>query len=210
MTSGAFVPAKVVPYRDPFCVYDNSDYFFSISKAARDRGVPLLVVVRDITAFDHVPVIVGGHGCVRWNRPIYNNWSELATTRVVKPMDLNPCKPGSPTKPQKISIQPTYNQDHTWSCISITDYKHSSRNIVLHTHQSSNKVITTWFSSGGKVVLKQHTLRLITCQLHNHPNKSTTEDTRSDLARDLLIICRRMVTVSTVAVIHDIICNKGK
>jgi len=28
-------------------------------------------------------------------------------------MDLNPYKPGSPTKSQKTSIQPTYNQDRT-------------------------------------------------------------------------------------------------
>jgi len=47
------------------------------------------------------------------NRPIYKSSSELATARVVKPMDLNPYKPSSPTKPQEISIQPTYNQDHT-------------------------------------------------------------------------------------------------
>ena len=43
----------------------------------------------------------------------YKNSSGLATTRVVRPKDLNPYKPGSPMKPHKISIQPTYNQDRT-------------------------------------------------------------------------------------------------
>ena len=57
------------------------------------------------------------------------------------PMDLNPYKPGSPMKPQKISIQPTYNQDRTWSSISITDYKHSSQNIVLHTSEFIIKLL---------------------------------------------------------------------
>jgi len=41
-------------------------------------------------------------------------------------------------------------------------------------------------------------------------NKSTTEDKEGDHAHDLFIIRSRMMTVSAVAVINDIICNKGK
>ena len=42
------------------------------------------------------------------------------------------------------------------------------------------------------------------------PYKSTTEDREGDHAHDLLIVRSQMMTVSTVAVINDIICNKGK
>ena len=42
------------------------------------------------------------------------------------------------------------------------------------------------------------------------PNKSITEDREGDHAHDLLIVRSRMMTVSTVAVINNIICNKGK
>jgi len=42
------------------------------------------------------------------------------------------------------------------------------------------------------------------------PNKSITEDGEGDHAQDLLIVRIRMTTVSTVAVINNIICNKGK
>ena len=42
------------------------------------------------------------------------------------------------------------------------------------------------------------------------PNKSTTEDKGGDHAHDIFIVRSRMMTVSTVAVINDIICNKGK
>jgi len=78
------------------------------------------------------------------------------------------------------------------------------------THRSLNQVITNRFSSGSKVVLKHHTLSLITCQFHSHPNKSIAEDKGVDHAHDLFIVRSRMMTVSTVVVINDIICNKGK
>ena len=42
------------------------------------------------------------------------------------------------------------------------------------------------------------------------PNKSTTEDKEGDHAHDLFIVRSRMIAVSTVAVINDIICNMGK
>ena len=42
------------------------------------------------------------------------------------------------------------------------------------------------------------------------PNKSTTEGKGGDHAHDLLIIRRWVMTVSTIAVIDDIICNRGK
>jgi len=125
-------------------------------------------------------------------------------------MDLNSYKPGSPTKSQKTSIQPTYNQDRTWSSVAITDYIQSSQNIVLHHIGVLNKVITNQFSSGSKVVLKHHTYSLITCQFNSHPSKSTTEDKEDDHGHDLFIVRSRIKTVSTVAVINDIICNKGK
>jgi len=79
------------------------------------------------------------------------------------------------------------------------------------THRSSNEVITNQFSCGSKVVLEtSHILSLITCHLHSQPNKSTTEGKRSDHAHDLFIVRGRMMTVSTIAVTNDIICNKGK
>ena len=42
------------------------------------------------------------------------------------------------------------------------------------------------------------------------PNKSTTEDREGDHAHDLLIVRSRMMTVRIVAMINNIICNKGK
>ena len=42
------------------------------------------------------------------------------------------------------------------------------------------------------------------------PNKSTIEDREGDHAQDLLIVRSRMMTISTVAVINNIIYNKGK
>ena len=42
------------------------------------------------------------------------------------------------------------------------------------------------------------------------PNKSTTEDKEDDHAHDLFIVRGRMMAVSAVAVINDIICNRGK
>ena len=42
------------------------------------------------------------------------------------------------------------------------------------------------------------------------PNKSTTEDKEGDHAHDLFIVRRQMMTVSTVTVVNDIICNRGK
>ena len=42
------------------------------------------------------------------------------------------------------------------------------------------------------------------------PNKSTTEDKEVDRAHDLFIVRSRIMTVSTVAVINNIIYNKGK
>ena len=42
------------------------------------------------------------------------------------------------------------------------------------------------------------------------PNKSTTEDKEGDHTHDLFIVRSRMMAVSAVAVIHDIICNRGK
>jgi len=45
--------------------------------------------------------------------------------------------------------------------------------------------------------------------LQGPPNKSISKATRGGLAHDLLIIRSQMVTVSPVAMIHDIICNKG-
>ena len=42
------------------------------------------------------------------------------------------------------------------------------------------------------------------------PNKSTTEDKGGDHAHDLLIIRSRVMALSTVAVVNDIICNRGK
>ena len=42
------------------------------------------------------------------------------------------------------------------------------------------------------------------------PNKSTTEDKEGDHAHDLFIVRSRMMTVSTVAMVNEIICNKGK
>ena len=78
------------------------------------------------------------------------------------------------------------------------------------THRSFKQSYYNQFSSGSKVVLKHHTPSLITCQLHGQPNKSTTKDKGGDHAHDLFIVRTRMMIVSTVAVINDIICNKGK
>jgi len=78
-------------------------------------------------------------------------------------------------------------------------------------HQSLKEVITNPSSSGNKVVLKtSHTQFKLHASSMIKPNKSITEDREGDHAHDLLIVRSRMMTVSTVAVINNIICNKGK
>ena len=86
----------------------------------------------------------------------------------------------------------------------ITEYSFTS-------HQSLKVVITNHSSSGNKVVSKQHKLSLYYMSVPwSSPNKSATEDREGDHAHDLFIVRSRMMAVSVVAVIHDIICNRGK
>ena len=77
-------------------------------------------------------------------------------------------------------------------------------------HQSLKVVITNQSSSGNKVVLKHHTQFKLHASSMVKPNKSTTEDREGDHAHDLLIVHSRMMTVSTVAMINNIIRNMGK
>ena len=72
--------------------------------------------------------------------------------RAVKQMDLNPYKPGILMKPQKISIQLTYNQDRTWSSISIKDYIHSVDTVFGHVSLDEYLELMRCKSAGRDVV----------------------------------------------------------
>jgi len=78
-------------------------------------------------------------------------------------------------------------------------------------HQSLKEVITNPSSSRNKVGLKtSHTQFKLHASSMIKPNKSITEDREGDHAHDLLIVHSRMMTISIVALINNIICNKGK
>ena len=124
-------------------------------------------------------------------------------------MDLNPYKPGS----RRNLKRPRFNQ-HTTKIVhdqaspsqittSITEHSFTS-------HQSLKEVITTIAVAETKVVLKQHQQLYYMPALWSSPNKSITEDKEGDHAHDLLIIRSWVMTVSAIAVIDDIICNRGK
>ena len=85
----------------------------------------------------------------------YKNSSELATTEVVKPMDLNPY---NPVVRQNLK-RPRFNQHTTKIVHDQASPSQITTLIAEHSftsHQSLKEVITNHSSSGNKVVLKQH------------------------------------------------------